>query len=190
MIRTEKLEISWVSIRYDGFSRWKNILVCHEVNWDYWLNISEICGGESEGGVCVPVSQLSARRLSSLPQCDRPVGENQFVQVPPPPPTSASRLLPSDSVRSRPVILHSTGIPWAGSDPHRRMLWGRGTSASLVLVLLLGCHHQTAADKKLKQSLEKVLKKTSTEKPKLFTGKRPERHWIKKLIFVSSYRFW
>lgn len=141
--------------------------------------------------VCsVPVSQLSARRLSSLPQCDRPVGENQFVQVPPPPPTSASRLLPSDSVRSRPVILHSTRIPWAGSDPHRRMLWGRGTSASLVLVLLLGCHHQTAADKKLKQSLEKVLKKTSTEKPKLFTGKRPERHWIKKLIFVSSCRLW
>ena len=144
--------------------------------------------GESEGGVCVPVSQLSARRLSSLPQCDRPVGENQFVQVPPPPPTSASRLLPSDSVRSRPVI-HSTRIPWAGSDPHRRMLWGRGTSASLVLVLLLGCHHQTAADKKLKQSLEKVLKKTSTEKPKLFTGKRPERHWIKKLIFVGSFLF-
>ena len=52
------------------------------------------------------------------------------------------------------------------------LLWGRRTSSILVLVLFLGCQREAAAQKKLKQAVEKVVKKTSTEKPKLFTGKR------------------
>ena len=50
------------------------------------------------------------------------------------------------------------------------LLWGWRTSGLLVLVLVLGS--QVEAQKKLKQAVEKVVKKTSTEKPKLFTGKR------------------
>ena len=52
------------------------------------------------------------------------------------------------------------------------LLWGWRTSSFLVLVLFLSCQHEVAAQKKLKQAVEKVVKKTSTEKPKLFTGKR------------------
>ena len=52
------------------------------------------------------------------------------------------------------------------------LLWGRRTSSILFLVLFLGWQQEAAAQKKLKQAVEKVVKKTSTEKPKLFTGKR------------------
>ena len=56
--------------------------------------------------------------------------------------------------------------------PEMGLSGGWRTSSFLILVLFLSCQHEVAAQKKLKQAVEKVAKKTSTEKPKLFTGKR------------------
>ena len=61
---------------------------------------------------------------------------------------------------------------WERPGQTMGLLWGRRTSSLLVLVLALSLQQEAAAQKKLKQAVEKVVKKTSTEKPKLFTGKR------------------
>ena len=66
------------------------------------------------------------------------------------------------------------------------LLWGWRTSSVLVLVLFLGCQREAAAQKKLKQAVEKVVKKTSTEKPKLFTGKRDFNAEQRKLTHSRS----